>query len=459
MTNLRSIPSVGDLLASPAGATLCTEFGHGVAKLELRAVLDEARAAIRAGGDPPTADDLLAGLRDRLRRALSAEGRRAINATGIILHTGLGRAPLDERARTLTDAASGYCVLQADLATGTRSLREERVERWLRELTGCEAATVVNNNAAATMLMLRALSAGREVVLSRGQIIEIGGAFRMPEVMAMSGCTLVEVGTTNRTHLRDYASAITPATGALIHVHTSNFRVRGFTATPGVAEMAALAKERGVRCLDDLGSGALVPLAEFGLDDEPTVGASIAAGVDAACFSGDKLICGPQAGIIVGRREAIERIRKDPFARMFRVGKHVLAGLEASLARFLDGTWRGLPLYRMLALPESEIRARAERLAADLAGLPGIRLDIVADRSFVGSGTNPDAGVPTATLHIGGTDPERLAQRLRAWIPAVFARVNAGTLVIDPRTVAGEELAELALAVRGSWPQPGIPPA
>jgi L-seryl-tRNA(Ser) seleniumtransferase len=423
-----------------------------VARCELRALLDGERAAIRGGrSTAPDQARVLELLALRLRRGLSAEGRRAVNATGIILHTGLGRAPLDARARALTDAASGYCVLQADIGSGARSLREERLERWLRELTGCEAATVVNNNAAATMLVLRALCAGRECILSRGQIIEIGGAFRMPEVMGMSGCRLVEVGTTNRTHLRDYAAAVTPATGAIIHVHTSNFRVRGFASTPGIAELAQLARERGVACIDDIGSGALVPLAEFGLGDEPQVPASVAAGVDAACFSGDKLICGPQAGIIVGRREAIARIRSDPFARMFRVGKHVLAGLEAAVARFLDDGWRDLPLYRMLALPEAGLRARAASIAAGLRGLPAFASEIVADTSYVGSGTNPDAGVPTATLRLGGREPEALAARLRAWIPAIFARVHDGRLVIDPRTIDPADDALVVAALRACW--------
>jgi L-seryl-tRNA(Ser) seleniumtransferase len=269
--------------------------------------------------------------------------------------------------------------------------------------------------------------------------------------MAMSGCRLVEVGTTNRTHLRDYAAAVTPQTGAIIHVHTSNFRVRGFAGTPGIAELAPLARQHGIACIDDLGSGALVPLTDFGLGEEPTVPASIAAGVDAACFSGDKLICGPQAGIIVGTQAAIARIRSDPFARMFRVGKHVLAGLEAAVARFLDDGWRELPLYRMLALPEAALRARAEGLAVALAGLPGLVTVLAADTSHVGSGTSPDAGVATVVLRLSGRDPEALATRLRAWIPAVFARVHDGAVVLDPRTIDAADDVRIVAAVRACW--------
>ena len=335
---LRTIPSVTQVLTSEPGRELAREFGHGLTTFELRSFLDDLRRDIRGGAIESmlSLEQLADELRLRLARLSQAAGRRAINATGILLHTGLGRAPLCREAIDAIAACHGYSVLQASLESGDRSLREAAVQRILIELTGCEAATIVNNNAAATMLILNTLAAGKEVIISRGQLIEIGGSFRMTDVMAQSSATLREVGTTNRTHLRDYENAISDRTGAIIHVHTSNYRIRGFASTPDVPELVELGRRHNISVIDDLGSGALVPLREFGLTDEPLVRDSIAAGIDVACFSGDKLICGPQSGIICGRAAAIERIRKNPFARMFRVGKLTLAALQATLIHFLN---------------------------------------------------------------------------------------------------------------------------
>jgi len=275
----------------------------------------------------PCGEEIAAELEHRLVRLCQPQGRRAINASGILLHTGLGRAPLADDAAAALAGTTRYSVLQASLESGDRSLREEKIQRLLIELTGCEAATVVNNNAAATMLILHTLAAGREVIISRGQLIEIGGSFRMPDVMSRSGAILREVGTTNRTHVRDYEEAINERTAAIMHVHTSNYRVRGFAGAPDIGELVELGRRRDVAVIDDLGSGAIVPLAEFGIGNEPLVKDSIAAGADVVCFSGDKLICGPQAGIICGKKPIIERIRRSAFARMFRVCKLTLAGL------------------------------------------------------------------------------------------------------------------------------------
>jgi L-seryl-tRNA(Ser) seleniumtransferase len=342
-------------------------------------------------------------------------------------------------------------VLQADRETGARSLREEQVERLLVELTGCEAATVVNNNAAATMLALNTLAAGREVVVSRGQLIEIGGSYRLPDVMARSGATMREVGTTNRTHLRDYEAAVGEATGALIHVHTSNYRVRGFSGTPDVRELCALGRARSVPVIDDLGSGALVRLAEFGLADEPLVADSIAAGAELACFSGDKLICGPQSGIICGRRATVEKVRKNPFARMFRVGKLTLAALEATLVHFVNGTWRTeLPLYRLLSRRVEELESCAARLAAELGALPVLAVRFSAETAYVGSGSLPDEGLVGRAVALAPKklSVDELARRLRAGSPAVFGRIAGGELILDMRTVFPDEFGALAARVR-----------
>ena len=465
-TLLRRIPAVTQLLASTAGAALVTEFGEGVTKFELRRVLDELRQQIRGGVVREVPD--IAGLAFLLRRELTRltrpASRQAINGTGILLHTGLGRAPLAPTAVAAVTAAAEYTVLQASLQTGDRSLREQRVEQLLIELTGCEAATVVNNNAAATMLVLNTLAAGREVIVSRGQLVEIGGSFRLPDVMARSGAILREVGTTNRTHLRDYEEAIGENTGAIIHVHTSNYRIRGFSGTPGVRELCELGRRRQVPVIDDLGSGALVPLQEFGLTNEPLVPDSVAAGADLICFSGDKLICGPQSGLICGREAVVARARKNPFARMFRVCKLTLAGLEATLLHFVNGDYRqALPLYQMLGTPLAEVEARAERLLARLGqpGIAGLALSKESDQSYIGSGSLPDEGLPTCVVSVRrpGLSPDELARRLRLGLPPVFARIRDDAVVLDLRSISPEQLAPLAACLRqalDAGPAPGV---
>jgi L-seryl-tRNA(Ser) seleniumtransferase len=373
-----------------------------------------------------------------------------VNATGILLHTGLGRAPLCEDALAALQGLGRYSLLQADVATGGRSLREEKIERLLVELTGCEAATVVNNNAAATMLVLNTLAAGREVVVSRGQLVEIGGSFRMPDVMARSGAVMREVGTTNRTRLSDYEAAVGERTGAILHVHTSNYRIRGFSWTPPVGELVELARRLAasrapaapVPVIDDLGSGALVRLSEFGIEDEPLVRDSIAAGVAVACMSGDKLISGPQAGIAVGRREVIEAARSNPLARAFRVCKMTLAALEATLVHFVNGTWReAIPFYRLLARSLEELDACAAEAAGALSHVKGVTCEVLDDVSYVGSGAAPDQGIATRVVavrsaHVGA---DELARRLRTGVPSIFARVRDDAVLFDMRTVMPEE--------------------
>ena len=450
---LRRLPAAGAVLDLPEVRLLIAAHGHGLVRHCLRSLLGEVRAGALAGSAPPEQAAITAMLAHRVRRLAVPGLRRAVNASGILLHTGLGRSPLAASAIAALAEAAGYTPVQASLATGDRSLREARIEAMLCELTGCEAATVVNNNAAATMLMLTALTAGREVIVSRGQLVEIGGSYRMPDVMALSGCKLVEVGCTNRTHLRDYEAAITPQTAALLHVHTSNYRIRGFTSAPDVGELAALAKARGLIALDDLGSGALVPLSSIGLADEPLVAESVKAGVAASCFSGDKLLGGPQAGIIVGTAEAVRRMRAHPTARMLRVCKLTLAALEATLVHFLNGSWsRDIPFWEMASRPLEVLRIEAAQLAITLASLPGVRAAVVDTLAYVGSGSAPDEGLPSVGIRfaVQGVESGEIARRLRLGEPSVFVRLEDGALVVDCRTLRAGDAAALTAALRAS---------
>ncbi|MCK6487238.1 MAG: L-seryl-tRNA(Sec) selenium transferase [Planctomycetes bacterium] len=448
----RALPSIGTLITSPAGRELAALHGSGAVKLHLRRLVDEARQEVAGGAAAPDDGTVLARAARRLAQRCAPAGRRAINASGILLHTGLGRAPLSPAAVAALVAAAGYTPLQASLDTGNRSLREEKVEELLQELTGCEAATVVNNNAAATMLMLAAVAAGREVVVSRGQLVEIGGAFRLPEVMELSGCRLREVGTTNKTHLRDYERAIGPDTGALLHVHTSNYRIRGFAEAPDIGALAGLGKARGVTVLDDLGSGALLPLAKHGLDNEPLVQDSLRAGARLCCFSADKLIGGPQAGIICGSAALVAQVRKHPIARMVRVCKLTLAALEATLLHLVNGEAEtAIPFWRTLARPVAEVRAEAEALAAALAGIPA-QVQVADAEAYIGSGSLPDEAIASAAVAIApaGLSAAALGERLRQGVPPVFARLADRQLVIDCRTLQPGEAAQVAAALRAA---------
>jgi L-seryl-tRNA(Ser) seleniumtransferase len=452
---LRKLPSVADLLERPSVAELVTEYGGGIVKHEIRSYLDHIRTCVRNGAmtELPGDEGFTRTLSYRLVRFARPIGRKAINATGILLHTGLGRAPLCEDALAALAGCGEYSILQTSVETGGRSKREEKIEAMLRELTGCEAVTVVNNNAAATFIILNELACGKEVVISRGQLVEIGGAFRLPDVMARSGCVLREIGTTNRTHLRDYRAAACDATGALMIAHTSNYRIRGFSSMPGIEELAPLGKELGLPVIDDCGSGALVPLAPFGLADEPLVAHSISAGASVVCFSGDKLICGPQAGIICGTREIVDRIRKNPFARMFRVDKMTLAALEATLLHFVNETYAtALPLYRMLTTPLDELTARAESVRSAVRAHSGVECAVVDDVSLIGSGSAPDEGIPTKALRVAGgaVRPSRLCSVLRKGIPSVFARAHEDAVVFDVRTVATEQIETLTTMINAA---------
>jgi L-seryl-tRNA(Ser) seleniumtransferase len=387
-----------------------------------------------------------------------------INATGVVLHTNLGRAPLACEAVAAMDRATGYCNLEYDLERGTRGHRHDLVEDLLRQVTGAEAGVVVNNNAAAVLLALAALARGREVVVSRGELVEIGGSFRVPEIMAQSGCTLREVGTTNKTHLADYERAIGPETALLMRVHTSNYRILGFTAAVATDELVALGSRHGLPVLEDLGSGCLVDLGPLGLEREPTVQEVVAAGVDLVTFSGDKLLGGPQAGLLVGRREAVAACARHPLMRALRPGKATLAGLEATLALYRDpgAAPRRVPVLAMLAQDPRELRARAESMAAGLrsALAEGARIEVKQENSQVGGGSLPLQKLPTWVVVVRreGGGVSRLEAALRRYRPPVIARIQEDALLLDPRTLRpGEEETVVAALTSAFSQEGGIP--
>jgi L-seryl-tRNA(Ser) seleniumtransferase len=459
-TLLRRIPSLDAILREPAAEALVREYGRQAVVAAGRAALDELRAKIQPADSAESLPDLSPGalierLKDRLCEKFRPSLGPAVNATGIIMHSGLGRAVLSEdAAEALLAVAHGYSTLALDLETGRRTSRDRHVEGLLRELTGAEAATVANNNAAATVLILNTLARGKEVVVSRGQLVEIGGSFRMPDVMKTSGAILREVGTTNKTHLRDYEEALTESTGAILRVHHSNYRIVGFAEEPGIEELVELGRAKNVPVVDDLGSGALVDLKDFGLAAEPMVQASVRAGADIACFSGDKLIGGPQSGIIVGRTEYIQKIKKNPLARAFRCGKLSLSALEATLKLFLapDALRERHPIYRMLSLTPDELGRRAKKLASSLRKSlpPDVRLIVEGSGSQVGSGAVPVETIPTKVLAVSAPSlsPDNLAARLRRFNPPIFARISKDAVLFDFRTIQPEEdvLVERALA-------------
>lgn len=471
------IPSVDELLALSRAHQAAAELARPLLVKAARAAASGVRDAVLSGrpADPDQARFLEApqGLETPEGRALwgrivarsvarvrRAQLGRVINATGVVLHTNLGRAPLSDAAiEAVRAVASGYSNLEYDVEAGARGSRDVHCEELLKALTGAEAALVVNNNAAAVLLVLSALAAGREVVISRGELIEIGGSFRIPDVLAQSGCTLVEVGTTNRTHLRDYARAIGPDTAALLKVHTSNYKIVGFARAVSARELAGLARERGILLIEDLGSGVLLPTERFGLAHEPTVEEAVASGADVVTFSGDKLLGGPQAGVIAGRREAVEACRRHPLARALRVDKMTLAALQATLRAYADGTPEELPLWRMMASPPELLRQRAEglalrieRAARELCGgspVPGAAVGAVECRSAVGGGSLPGEALPSWAVVVRSPQASAaaLAAALRRHSPPVIGRVEEGALLLDLRTVAPDEEEAVAQAV------------
>ncbi|OLC08667.1 MAG: L-seryl-tRNA(Sec) selenium transferase [Gemmatimonadetes bacterium 13_1_40CM_70_11] len=445
----RRLPAVDVLLAEPAIAALAATHPRSLLVRAVRETLDVARA----GGGAPPAEGWAAAVHERVARAATPSLAPVINATGVVLHTNLGRAPL---ARAAIDAmarvAAGYSALEYDLGRGARGARHAHCRDLLVELTGAADALVVNNAAGAVLLALSALARDGEAIVSRGELIEIGGSFRIPDILARSGARLVEVGTTNRTHLRDYAAAVTHQTRVLLKVHRSNFQVTGFTADAPAAELAQLARASGAASLYDLGSGLLLDLSPWGLAGEPTVPEALATQVDLVAFSGDKLLGGPQAGMLLGSEVAITACRKDPLARAVRSDKFTLAALEATLAMYREPevARREIPVLRMLTESLEEIRRRGEALTKGVEK----EAELIEGESEVGGGSFPGARLKTWLVRLSPDTrhltPDTLSGRLREADPPIVARIHDGHVVLDPRTILPEQAASVAHAVRAA---------
>ncbi len=456
-SGMRRLPAVHAVLDRPGLADWLLSQGRQAVVDAVRSAIDEAREELRGGREPAVDVDALA------QRAVVLLGtgrptlRPVVNATGILLNTGLGRAPLAEEAiEAVMKVARGYCNLEFDLDRGERGKRTDGVEALLRRLTGAEAAAVVNNNAGATILALHALADGREVIISRGQLIEIGGSFRLPEIFEVSGARLKEVGTTNKTRLSDYARAIGPDTAAILRVHPSNYRIVGFTEDVHIKELSQLAHEHGIFAIDDIGSGLLAPGCPPHVRDEPAVVDGLTAGADVVMFSGDKLLGGPQCGILVGTRKAIARIQADPLMRALRVDKMTLAALEATLRLMLDPSLARarIPLWAFLNTPLDELRRRAETVAETFRAAFRLNADVIDSTSFLGGGSAPAEPIPTAVVRVSPPFPapwtteSALARALRLGEPPVVARIQAGCLLFDLRAMTEAEDRQLVEAFR-----------
>ena len=432
---LRRLPSVDALLRDVRFEPLAAQGGRELATTAVRQALAEARLAVREGAPASTPAELLVAAGRLLDSWLRPSLRPVINATGVILQTNLGRAPLSEAALAAIAQAAAYSNLEFDLEEGRRSSRYHHAEGLLQRLTGAEAALVTNNNAGGILLVLSALAAGREVIISRGQLVEIGGGFRVPDVLRQSGATLVEVGTTNRTYARDFAAACTPQTAMFLQVHASNFQLLGFVEQPTTEELAQLAHEKGALLVVDQGSGALLDTAAFGLAHEPTVQELLGAGADLVTFSGDKLLGGPQAGMIVGRAELIAHLRRHPLTRALRVDKLTLAALGATLAAHLAGrAATEIPIWRMISLSAEEVQGRARRFARRLRAL-GAQAEVIPGRSTIGGGSLPGETLPTYLIALRAPSVDALARRLRLGEPAVVGRIEQDRMLLDLRTV------------------------
>jgi L-seryl-tRNA(Ser) seleniumtransferase len=461
---LRAVPSIDELLRASELDRALAECGHELVTSVLRETVEAARARLRHDGEAAreacSAAALVQQTLHRLAKLLAPSLKRVFNLTGTVLHTNLGRAPLPvEAIEAMTAVAAGASNLEYDLATGRRGDRDVHVEEWICRLTGAEAATVVNNNAAAVLLSLNTLAKSKEVVVSRGELVEIGGAFRIPDVMARAGAKLVEVGTTNRTHRADFSTAIGPRTAALMKVHTSNYMVAGFTAAVPEAELAALAHEAELPFVVDLGSGTLIDLAQFGLPREPTVAGTIAAGADLVTFSGDKLLGGPQAGIVAGRRDLVARLKRNPLKRALRVDKMTLAALAAVLHLYADPlrAVQRVPTLRLLTRNPADIEAQARRVAPSFAAALGERavVDVKACHSQIGSGALPVDLLPSWALCVAlpasrGRALENLARAMRALPVPVIGRIADDALLFDLRTL-DDEAGFIAQLPRLNW--------
>ncbi len=462
---LRSLPSIDELLRSETGRSLLPLAGPAHLTTLARAAVDVLRSEIRSGGivDPAellSRTEIQMAHQWQLTEASSI--RRVINATGVIIHTNLGRAPYSDAAkRAIAEVASGYCTLEYDLETGNRGRRGFHAEAMISELTGAEAAVIVNNCAAAAFLVLSVFASGGEVIVSRGELVEIGGDFRVPDVLVQSGATLREVGTTNRTKTADYEKAINENTRVILRVHPSNYRIVGFTSMPTVADLSVVAKKHDVLLYEDIGSGVLVDLSKYGLADEPIVADSVREGADIVSFSGDKLLGGPQSGIIAGRRELIERVRKHPLYRALRVDKLAYAALEATLSSFRREAYlEEIPVLRMLSATKTEVAERTVKFATELRSRLGdisnLRFELSDGRSAVGGGAAPMVQPETVVLKIEYADfsASELAEKLRSSTPPVIARIEDDMVLVDLRTVDGAEEEELLGVLVGVLSEP-----
>ncbi len=433
----RSLPSVDKVLGDERLRQMENLYPHDLLLDLARKQLERNRQAVAAGKPAPSFDEIVEFIRAGASGLATPSLRPLINATGVILHTNVGRAPLGKEAAAAMDsAAASYCNLEFELDTGSRGSRTVHVEPLLCQLTGAEAALVVNNNAAAVLLALSALAKRKEVIVSRGQAIEIGGGFRIPDVMRQSGAKLMEVGTTNCTYIADYEQAISPRTAALMRVHSSNFKVMGYTSMITLEELVGLGRRHNLIVLDDLGSGCFLNTAEFGLDPEPMVQQSVAAGADLTMFSGDKLVGGPQAGIIVGRKQLVGKLKKHPLARAVRIDKVRLAGLVTTLVHYLKSEAKAkIPIWRMVSAPLDEIDRRA-RAWAEAAGN---RAKVIDGESMVGGGSLPGGTLPTRLVAIGGRNIQSSSRRLRLKAVPIIGRISEDLLLLDPRSVLPED--------------------
>lgn len=452
---LRSLPAVDVALRHPGVRELIDDHGHDTVTGWIRDRLNQLRADVRDGRAVGDREQLLDELVDRVAGCAGAAGRSrlgpVINATGVILHTGLGRAPLSAAAKSAIAELGGAGNVEIDLDTTKRHYRGYQLRSAWQTLTGCEDSLVVNNNAAATLLTLQSLCAGREVVISRGQLIEIGGSFRLPDIFELSGAKLREVGTTNRTKLSDYENAIGPETAAIMLVHPSNYRIVGFTTSPGIHELVELAGKHNLVAIDDIGSGSLVDVSRYGLPAEPTFGESISAGADVVLGSGDKLLGGPQAGIILGKSRFIQSIRQHPLARATRVGKLTLAGLSGTLDAYLRGTAeQDIPTLRALAATQEELLNRARSIQQEIGTVNDLHIEVLEDTTPVGGGSLPGAELPTAALALthAKTPAAEFAHRLRIGSIRLYCRVQHDKVFADLRSVSPDDDSRVALAIR-----------
>ncbi|RLD02194.1 MAG: L-seryl-tRNA(Sec) selenium transferase [Chloroflexi bacterium] len=449
MNDLSRLPSVDQLLSSPTGKSLVGRYGHQPTVQAVRESLDQIRQAFLARGTAiPDQEEIMERIRDHLKTVLQATLIPVINASGVIIHTNLGRAPLSKAAlAAVKGIGGGYSTLEFNLDTGTRGSRLLHAQSQFKQLLGVEAALVVNNNASAVLLALTALTQGRKVIISRSQLVEIGGGFRIPEVLRHSGTELVEVGTTNKVHLFDYENAFSSETAAVMRAHTSNYSIVGFTSEPDLKDIVASAQQAGLWFFDDLGSGALLDTALYGLKHEPMVQESLAAGADLVCFSGDKLLGGPQAGIILGKGELIERLKVHPLARAIRADKMALAALTATMDHYLkEEALRCVPVWRMISSEIDQIRERAESWHKAIK-----RGEVLESRSMVGGGSLPGETLPTWVLSLEVEHPNQMLDLLRQGSPPVIGRVENDRVLFDPRTVDPDFDADFINTLEQTW--------